>query len=289
MSDGPDLRDSRAPLGRARALLEMGRPALAEEILAGVVASEPANGQALCLLAQAQYQQRHFAESERTAAAACTASPALEWPFRIRALALSELGRPGPAIRTAQIATRLAPDNDVTVRVLSDCLRRGGYHAAARDAAAHATQIRPEQALNWVSLSAALNHTGPRRDAFMAARRTLQLDPTNAGAFNNLGVLYSQRGRFIKAMSMFAASCRAAPTLEVPWANIGRTLVRVACFTGIATLLVVATYPLAGLAVAVAGGIVLLILVRMLPKGVAWRSVKTYQLRQRAQPRSRRR
>ncbi|MGH3388882.1 MAG: tetratricopeptide repeat protein, partial [Actinomadura sp.] len=101
-----DTEPTDADLERADALIALGRHEAARESLARVLAREPGNVEALCLLAQALKEAGAPAEMLSVAERANAVAPDEEWPHRLRALALLDLDRAPEGVEAALAAVR---------------------------------------------------------------------------------------------------------------------------------------------------------------------------------------
>ncbi|MGH3747989.1 MAG: tetratricopeptide repeat protein, partial [Micromonosporaceae bacterium] len=103
------MSDVGAQLDRAQILLDIGRVALARDLILKDLLQDPTNVRALCLLASCHHADEDYAAMLAVADRAVAADPDHEHGHRIRALALLTLGRGKDAELTALEAIRLAP------------------------------------------------------------------------------------------------------------------------------------------------------------------------------------
>lgn len=198
-------------LDRARTLLELGRHREAATELSRHLTQEPGDGEALCLLAQAQLGLENSSEALRAATAAASMSPLDEWPHRLASVCLRLSGRHSEAVGAAREAVRLAPDLYNGHMVLAEALLAAGAWQQAWLAANCAVQLAPDEpdthlTIGQVALSAHDLDTAER-----ACLAVLALEPSHAAALNNLGLVLEQRGKLSEAARAFVASAAADP------------------------------------------------------------------------------
>jgi tetratricopeptide (TPR) repeat protein len=213
--------DVTTDLRRAESLLELGRPADAIALLGRVVAVEPDNVRALCLLAQSYNAVKDYRAMLTAADAATAADPGSEWAHRLRSMAFRNLGRHREALESARIAVRIAPQTWRPQINLAEALmvdrspeaKRGAYDAAAR-----ALELAPHLASTHVTMGRVLLSIGEHDYARSYFESALALEPENAAAHTNLAVSHLRRGRLSKAGRGFGAVAAAHPA-EALYAN----------------------------------------------------------------------
>ncbi len=148
-------------LGRAEALLELGRAGEARTLLQALLASAPENVYVWCLLSQACLGCEDPAAALDAASLAAGLDGDEEWAHRLRASALDQLGRGPDAVAAAEEAVRCAPHSWQTHACLADMLadnptlpphlaRVMGRNAQRRAARGKGPQGPPRQAVQAV-------------------------------------------------------------------------------------------------------------------------------------------
>jgi Tfp pilus assembly protein PilF len=260
-------------LDRAQALLDVGRPAAARARLAPVLAAEPGNWRALCLLAQAYLAEDDFGRTLTAADAGVSADPHGALGHTLRATALILLGRHEEAVEAADAAIQLAPLswNGYALRgaALFNVYGRRREGLAVARSAIRLAPNEPGAHFIYGSLLASIGLSWPARRAF---HRTLRLDPQHSGALQALARAELRAGRLRNSLR-YAQSASLADPAGVPaldhlvnaaaglagWAFIA------AAFTGI--VLLFAVFPAAWLVAGLVVGGYLLFARR------AWRTV----------------
>ena len=203
-----------ASLAQARALLEVGRWAQAEQVLTAAIGRAPDDAEALCLLAlchdKAGAPHRMLTAADRAVAV----DPTYEWGHRLRAHALLALKRPRPAEAAARSAVELAPQVWQTHSTLAaTLLRRGGTRRilAAHRSADTVLRLAPhEPDAHMVDAAvriAMADFDGARR----ACERALELDPQHQAALHNLAVVDLARERVGAAARGFSDALALDP------------------------------------------------------------------------------
>jgi tetratricopeptide (TPR) repeat protein len=154
-----------------------------------VIATEPRNAKAWCLMTRAQLGQRRNGAALAAARAAGSISPHSELPHRLASYALIRLGRSHDAVAAARDAVRFAPRDWRTHQALSQSLLADQAYNDARLAAEHAVRLAPDQAEPHVAVGLAARCQHRRRESRGAFERALALDPRNATAQHHLVTL----------------------------------------------------------------------------------------------------
>lgn len=243
-----------AGLSRAATMIDLRRYPEAVALLAGIVATAPDLPRAWCLLARAQLGAGRSADAMRAADRARALSPDDDWPCRLASTALVSLGRGLAAVAAAQQARQLAPGFWRSHVCLAQAALAAGDLALAGEAARAALAIDPQEPdVQFTAGKVALTggEPGRARDHQQAA---LAIDPGHPGAVNELGRICLRERHPGPAAGYFLRAARAAPGVATFGRNTEVALARVAI-----RLII----PAAG---AVATGISLLVLTR-LPAG----------------------
>lgn len=205
------MRDQ-AELAHARNLIALSRYAPARELLAKVVAGDPHDVQALCLLAQTYLGLKDDEAASRAARAACQAGPNEEWAFRLLALAAARQRQALAAHEAAEHAIRLEPNNWRTylVRAQIDLIIEA-VTPATEAAARQAVRLAPDQVETQRVLGAVLMAEKRTDEAESALRAALRLDPQDAAARNDLAQVHLRRRNLGRAAAGFAEAASLNP------------------------------------------------------------------------------
>jgi tetratricopeptide (TPR) repeat protein len=225
---------------RVELLCDLERWADALPLVSRLLATEPENELAWCLLAQCQLGLGHYEAALTTAERAAALAPDSEWPHRLLSFAATHLGRRDDAVRAAREAVRLDPGAWQThARLAAAACRseasRGRRNPRTRPnraeaalAAERALALAPDEPqvqLIYGSVAASL---GRRAVAERAYRTALQLDPQSSGAHHLLAAL-RLRNRvgsvgLAEAATGFATALTADPTAQVSRHSLELTL-----------------------------------------------------------------
>jgi tetratricopeptide (TPR) repeat protein len=214
-------------LARARVMLDLKRHDEAAGVLGPVLAADPGNSAAWCLLTLAHIGAGRYEDAAASAAQAIAAAPDDDWPHRLACTAHLHIGNAGAALRAAGEARRLAPQTwQAHVCVAEATLATGeNFHVAAK-AAATARALAPSEPEAHV-ISGKVSFALARRKAARAhLERALALDPQHSGALNELGRVTligpfsRQAGRY------FLQAARADPRVSAYSTNVEATVRR---------------------------------------------------------------
>jgi tetratricopeptide (TPR) repeat protein len=199
-------------LARASALVDVRRYEQAVSLLARIVAAEPDDSRAWCLLATAHLGTGQYQEAAAAASRAVTLAPSDDWPHRLTSAAHRHLGKANAAVRAAHEACKMAPEEWRSYLCLAQALlaTEVDFDAAER-AAATALRLAPgEPDAHFVA-----GTISAERHKWAAARahqeRALALNPAHDGALNELGRIRFYRGGQVRAVRHFIQAAQSAP------------------------------------------------------------------------------
>lgn len=216
-----------ASLARAEMLISLGRHDEALAAIAPVLATEPANGYALCLRAQALLQLDRPAEARLSAEGAIQLDPAAEWPVRLLSIALRELGEQTRAVDLAAASVRMEPNLWEPRAILALALSEAKVSRhRARRVALTAVRLAPNEPQPYFVLGLVADRLGRFADAETAYRHALRLDPQHAAARNNLSVILSRRRDFIGAAKGFTEAAVGDPRLDIARRNVDYVVIQ---------------------------------------------------------------
>jgi tetratricopeptide (TPR) repeat protein len=240
-------------LGRAAAMIDLGRFADAVAALGPVVAAEPDSERAWCLLARAQLGSGHPAAAVAAARRASALDPANDWPYRLASTALIGLGRPEDALRAALQARDLAPQFWRSHVCLAQAAAVAGQQDLAATASDAAMALAPEEPDVHVTAGKVALENGDLAAARSRQRAALAIDPSNLGALNELGLVCLRAGDPAGAAGYFLSAVRSAPGMQVFGQNTEIALTMVALSAGGSVAALAALVACAGVLAATAG------------------------------------
>ena len=205
------MTELRQELARADAMLDMKRYDQACGVLARLVAAEPENARAWCLLARAHLGAGRHQQAVDAANRAVSLDPADEWPHRLASNALLHTDNYPEALRAGMEARRLAPGHwqaHICVAQAALGARRLDIASAAAQQARSLAPNEPD--VHFLSGKVSLA-AGDLESARIHQERALALDPGHSGAMNELGRIrlrrHDTRGavrHFIRAESVYS-------------------------------------------------------------------------------------
>ena len=247
-----------ADLGRASAMIDLGRYGDAASLLATVLASAPATSRGWCLLSRAHLGGGNSPEAVAAAARASALDPADDWPYRLVSTALIGMGQTADAVTAALEARKLAPLLWRSHVCLAQAATADGQHELAADAAATALTLAPDVADVHVTAGKSALGRGDLDQARRWQESALAIEPGHSGAINELGRI-SLRSRDAPAAAVhFLRAARTSPGSGVFARNTELALRRVGLRLAVAAILVAAAAACAVLTV-LAGNILLAI------------------------------
>jgi tetratricopeptide (TPR) repeat protein len=208
-------------LARAQAMLQVKRHDEAASLLAWVVAAQPGDGRAWCLLAAAHLGAGRYQDAADAAGRAVAAAPSDDWPYRLVSRAQALLRNPQPAMSAASEACRLAPNEwRAWVCKAQAALATEVEFSAADRAAATARKLAPDEAeVYYVSGLVSF-----AREEWKKARayqeRVLAIDPAHSGALNELGRISLKKRNTPRAADHFVRAAGSAPGVAVYGNNV---------------------------------------------------------------------
>lgn len=217
-------------LARAQHYLDLGRPVQAEPILAALLAAEPGQVGALCLLALCRERQADWSGALDFASQARAVAPDYEWPHRLASRSLRRLGRLAESVSAAREAVRLDPQGwrtSYTLAVVLDDIPK--LRGEAGRWAERALSLAPEEPTCHYLVGVIAMNTGQNEAARLAYQRVLGMDPTHAAARNDLALLGLRRGDLDGAERGFSSVLSTDPELDVAENNL-QVALRMRCF-----------------------------------------------------------
>lgn len=179
-------------LDEVQALLGQGRFGESTRLAGSVIAAEPRNAKAWCLMARALLAEGRCGAALAAARAASSISPHAELPHRLTAAALIGLGRGREAVAAGREAVRFGPLHWETHHMMSQALLLEHHYNDARLAAEHAVRLAPEQAEPHVDVGLAARCQHRLHEARAAFERAAAIDPRHPTAQHHLVTLRHQ-------------------------------------------------------------------------------------------------
>jgi Flp pilus assembly protein TadD len=212
---------------QATTLCDLGRFTEAASQLGPVIASDPQNTAAWCVMSRALLGQQRSTDAFEAARNASAIAPDAEWPQRLMSIAKRQQRHSKQALRHATEAVRLAPHEWRTHMELAHAEREAGNLSAATAAAKRAIELAPNEPSPHMALGMVHAAAGRRDEAASSFQNVLALDPDNAVAHNELarlqvrnGLGNAHAGRFAAAAGGFAAAIRVDPGSETSRRNL---------------------------------------------------------------------
>ncbi len=202
-------------LGRASVMIDLHRYDDAARLLSAVLASQPENGRAWCLLARAHLGGGNCAGAVQAAARASALDPADDWPYRLASTALIGLDKTGDAVSAALEARRLAAYFWRPHVCRAQAAAADGQLELAEEAASAALAIAPEEADVHMTAGAVALRRGDRTLAQRRQEAALAIDPSHHGALNELGRISLSAKDAAGAAGHFLRAARSAPSSPV--------------------------------------------------------------------------
>ena len=234
------MTEAARDLARARVLLDIKRHDEAASLLAHIVAAEPQDSRAWCLLAATHLGAGRYKEAAAAASRAITLAPSDERPYRLASIAQRRLGQITAAISSANQACKLAPDEWRAYVCLAQALLATEtdflaqlertyqeYFQDAERAAATAVRLAPHEPDAHFTAGQVSYAQRNWKAARAHQERALALDPAHSGALNELGRISLRRGGSPRAASHFIQAARSAPGVSTYGRNAELSVQRV--------------------------------------------------------------
>lgn len=211
------------PTRQGWTLLELNRPAEAEQTFRVALSQDPADAEALWGLGSALLRQKRWDEAITALRECVAAAPAAAHPMSVLSRALAEVGdQPEEALGWARRAVDLAPEDWFVHEGLAAVLveQEPPSVLAAHESARRSVELAPHEPSGHIMVGVALLRMGETERARQAWENALALDPTNVIAHNNLAVIDRHEGRPEAAAGRLVAAAALDPHEEVLHQNL---------------------------------------------------------------------
>lgn len=211
-------------LRRAELLADLGRYEEAAEELGRALAADPADSDALAMLARIRLSGGKPVEALDAADQAIAAEPANLNAIVARGLALARLDRTAPAVEMAEELLRLGPEDAhaqmFAAAILGDV--RNGQRAL--DAAWRSVQLAPEEPTAHLVLAMVANRLELFDLAERAYREALRLDPQLSAAQHDMGLMQVERRRYAEGLQHLIDAAATNPSDVEGGRSVNRAL-----------------------------------------------------------------
>ncbi|PZG17617.1 hypothetical protein C1I95_15185 [Micromonospora craterilacus] len=196
-------------LQRATLLAELGRYDEAAAELGFALALDPADTEALIMLARVHLAAARPVEALAAAESAVAAAPGRVPPLVVRGLALGDLERYAEAARTADEILALGPQDGYAQRSAAAILAGSRNGQPALNAAWHGVELTPDEPQAHLVLGLVAANMRMYDLAERAYREALRLDPRLAEAGDDVGVLRLEQRRWTATLEQLAEAAVA--------------------------------------------------------------------------------
>ncbi len=225
--------DDNKLLERAESLIEIERYKEAVSLLTKLLAQNPNDYHARCLLATCFLYLRRRGDSLEQLKKAIEIEPENEWAFRLQSIVYTEIASNDDALSAAEEAVKLAPYSAFAFQVLALVQLRFYKYDAAIDSANKMLELAPESSEAFETLGQIDLQRENYPEAEEHFRRALQLNPNSYQAIVNVGHCLLKKAAplsFLKqfrknklieeAMDYCAVAIRLNPTADAAKRNM---------------------------------------------------------------------
>jgi tetratricopeptide (TPR) repeat protein len=200
-----------AVAARASALLSLGRPQEAEQMVRDALQAEPDDAALLTVLARALLDQDRYSEAGEAATRIVAADPENVAGLSCLAAAAAGQRRNAKALAVVARAVQLAPNTADLHRQHAEILLANNRRAQSLTAARRARSLAPHSASIAAVLGRILLANGQVEQARAEIDRALSLDPEDARAHRAAGLFELQRGGTAESIKRYRESLRLNP------------------------------------------------------------------------------
>ena len=207
-------------LAEAGRLYGAGQLAEAEQAARALVSEQPAQADALHLLARVCHRRGRSDEAVALFERAIAARPADGEIRNNHGCMLMELGRAAEAAAALQQALALKPGDVMALRNLGAVQRSLGNFAAAARVLQQALELKPDFGEAHTALATVLRDLGRPGEALSHAQRGAQLQPGVAHAHATLGIVLHELGRPTEAVGALRRALSLDPNDREAQSNL---------------------------------------------------------------------
>lgn len=227
-------------IAHANALLDLRRPAEAEQGFREVLAGNPESVEALTGLARALNEQGQHGEAETVVRRAISLEPEEVGGLHLLCDILCDSNNGRGALVAAEKALALSPHSFISHHQHALALislptpRARDAHLAAQ----RAVELAPHNPDGHNIVALCLSALGDEEGARQALRAALALDPHHVNAQNNLAAIDLDRGRLARAANALRSAVGNHPQEKLLHQNLDVLLIRLGTLLGLAMLAV---------------------------------------------------
>jgi tetratricopeptide (TPR) repeat protein len=130
--------------------------------------------------------------------------------------AFLRVGRPGDAVLTYRKIIEKLPNNAPLQRMYGYALLKAGLSAEAEVALRRAVDINPQDGEAWGLIGSLELQQGNRDEAITSLENARKFGPPNVTILSNLGLVYSQSGKYSLAATAYGAAADLAEAMTPP-------------------------------------------------------------------------
>jgi Flp pilus assembly protein TadD/ADP-heptose:LPS heptosyltransferase len=198
------------------------RPALALEVLEGLLQRDPRNPQVLHDVAVTLSDLSRFGEAQKRFEEAIAIRPSFASAQNNLGILLEDQGEMEAAIQCFEKAIELQPMSEEMHNNLGVALASLGRYPDAIECYRKTIALNPDSAQGYNNLGNALRSDGQVEEAERCLRHAIRLQPDYAEAYNNLGIVLAQRNRSEEAIACYDRAIHFKP--EYAEAHMNRAL-----------------------------------------------------------------
>ena len=209
-----DVNEVRHAVEVARIHMDLGRWQDALDAVWPALAEDDTAYEANCITAHCLGAMGEQTKARAAAERALGVHPEGEWAYRLLAVILLRVDRPGAALREATEAARLAPASVPALHVLAMCQLAVFRRDEAQTTAEAAVAADPQDPLTYLTMARVAADCRRWDEAERAYRDGLRLDPENEELALGLAGLLRGRDRILEAAQVYMAVARSSPTSD---------------------------------------------------------------------------
>ncbi len=185
--------------GKASALHALGRTKDELDCYAKMVEARPDDASAWIRLGDIEFGLKRFEKAVMRYDQALALNPEIPVAHLHRAISLAMIEDWKEAVKSAEAATKLVPDDAEVWQTLGDVNLRAGKHRAALKALKKAAEIDPENASIRNTMGMISYRDGQLKDAVKHFKAALIRDKRHVSALRNLGFTYMEQEDWAEA------------------------------------------------------------------------------------------